>query len=690
MRCVLFALLVLCHAPTVAAQQLPILDPAHVAHITQEVSGDAAYEHIRHNTQFHRPGGGAPGLLEVARYYEQKAAEYGLADVRLIRQRHSTPPWSARSAELWITGASPQRLASYLQTPLHLADYSQRADVTARLVDVGAGVTAADYDGRDVAGQVVLAYGPLGTVMQEAVWRRGAAGIVWYSSPFVERNLSYPDQIPWSRVPLQGPDGRPATFAFVLSLRQGTQLRERLAAGPVEVRARVDAGFAADEAPWQVMVEAFIRGTEPDLGQDVVLTSHMQEEKFSANDDGSGTANVLEVARALNRLIEDGVIPRPRRNLRFWWLTEISSQRQYFADHPTAHRQMWVNINQDMVGANQAQDVMRVQNVTRLPASRFHFFNDVVENVIEYMIATNNSELAQSQAGSGALYTRPHLARLGTRHRYNAKMIFFHNHTDHMPFNEAPIGVPGVTFTNWPDHYIHTTDDDLWNIDRTQLGRNAAAVALMAYAMASADATAAPIFAAETTGRGAQRMARNLALGLSWLATEQDKAAAYQRAVDQVRYAAAREQLAIGSLGSIAPEAGGLIAPLLLAVSRREAESLREIDAHYRLVTAQNRLPTAQSTAQEDRLAALRPAPLAGPELFLQRRGRVAGVPGLHPLMAFEVMNLVDGRRNGLDIYRFVAAQAREAGAHYFGAVTAEAVQRYLENAAAQELIRFL
>jgi hypothetical protein len=51
-------------------------------------------------------------------------------------------------------------------------------------------------------------------------------------------------------------------------------------------------------------------------------------------------------------------------------------------------------------------------------------------------------------------------------------------------------------------------------------------------------------------------------------------------------------------------------------------------------------------------------------------------------------MNLVDGRRNGLDIYRFVAAQAREAGEHYFGSVTAEAVERYLENAAAQELIR--
>jgi hypothetical protein len=51
-------------------------------------------------------------------------------------------------------------------------------------------------------------------------------------------------------------------------------------------------------------------------------------------------------------------------------------------------------------------------------------------------------------------------------------------------------------------------------------------------------------------------------------------------------------------------------------------------------------------------------------------------------------MNAVNGERSGLDIYRYVAAEAREAGAHYYGTVTAEAVLEYLENAAAAELIR--
>ena len=68
--------------------------------------------------------------------------------------------------------------------------------------------------------------------------------------------------------------------------------------------------------------------------------------------------------------------------------------------------------------------------------------------------------------------------RLGTRERYDARVVPFHNNTDHQVFNMATIGIPGVTFTNWPDDYIHSTDDDLWQMDATQLKRNAVAVAV--------------------------------------------------------------------------------------------------------------------------------------------------------------------------------------------------------------------
>ena len=678
------------------AQDLSILDPGHTQLISQEISGDAAYGHVRFMTQFHRPRGGSDGLWSVAEYVAEKATEFGLSDVQLIKQASRTTPWNAKFADLWIVEPEPERLASTLQSALHLADYSRSTDVTAELVDIGAG-READYEGKEVAGKIVLTYGSASGAMREAVWNRGALGVVWYPSPFASdmgisgAGFPRPDQLRWISIPSRGSDGNDPTFAFGLSLRQGVLLHNRLAQAeePITVRAVVDASMDSEQGsePWQVMVEAFIRGTEPTLEQDIVLTGHMQEEGTSANDDASGVASALEVARALNRLITDGVLPRPRRNIRFWWVTEISSQRQYFADHPDAHRGMWVNINQDMVGANQAQDLMRKQNITRLPAARFHFFNDVVESVVEYMVTANTFELAQLQTGI-ALYPKPHIAHLGTQHRYNAAMIFNHNSTDHMTFNEAPIGVPGVTFTNMPDRYIHSSDDDLWNVDPTQLGRSATAVGLMAYIMASADSAAVPALSVGTIGRGFERLGRNVRLAQALIAGASDQAAAFQQGLDQVSYATNRERLAIASLSEIHPSAVAFVDPWLEELDRRNAQALREVGLTYRQITGQRQLPRPNRSEAETRLAELQPVVVAGPTEFLTGRGNVSFVPGIHSLMRFEALNAVDGTRSGLDIARFVAAEAREAGEIYYGTVTPEAVLQYLTNLEEAELIQ--
>jgi len=121
-----------------SAQRLDVLPEPITRQISEEISGDAAYAHIRHNSQYHRPRGGSDGLWKVAQYYEEKAREYGLSDVKIIKQKYGTTrPWNAKGGELWITGDQPERIASTIQTPLHLADFSRAADVTAELIDIG-------------------------------------------------------------------------------------------------------------------------------------------------------------------------------------------------------------------------------------------------------------------------------------------------------------------------------------------------------------------------------------------------------------------------------------------------------------------------------------------------------------------------------------------------------------------------
>jgi hypothetical protein len=52
------------------------------------------------------------------------------------------------------------------------------------------------------------------------------------------------------------------------------------------------------------------------------------------------------------------------------------------------------------------------------------------------------------------------------------------------------------------------------------------------------------------------------------------------------------------------------------------------------------------------------------------------------------VLQSIDGRRTGEEIYRLVAAEAREGGQQYYGTVTPEAVLALLRNVEKIGLVR--
>ena len=81
------------------------------------------------------------------------------------------------------------------------------------------------------------------------------------------------------------------------------------------------------------------------------------------------------------------------------------------------------------------------------------------------------------------------------------------------------------------------------------------------------------------------------------------------------------------------------------------------------------------------------PALAAGPEKFLEGREKVKNVDKLHPLMAFETTNFVDGRRTSLEIYEAVVAEALQGGEDYYGTVSPEQVDQHLKNLAEVGLV---
>jgi Peptidase family M28 len=724
-------------ASLVSAQSSPFVSEPVERALVNELSGDLAFETLRISTQWHKTSG-SEGFFAVARYVEGRAKAAGLSDVRWIDQVAESASWTCHRAEAWLlagSGAAVQetRLGTYAEVATSIADHSRPADVTADLVDVGSGERAADYTGKDVRGKIVLAYGSPSTVTEQAVWQRGAAGILAWSSTRLNALADAPDQVAWQSVPeSDGPHGEKTTFAFILSAREGKALADRLrgetshrwgGGGPgatVALRARVIVESSVLPEKKTAMVEARIPGTDPSLPE-IVLTSHLQEEKFSANDNQSGVANMLEIGRALTALIGSGKLSRPRRGIRFWWCDEIYSEYRYFADHPGEEKKILVDLNEDMVGAKQSVG-SRTQFMARTPWSRPSYLSDVQQSILEAVVQGNNAYLPAWQADSlppGVPFSNPIFAHLGTREPFHAQAVPYFDSTDHLAFNDVWVGVPGTTLTNWPDEYIHSSGDDLWQIDATQLKRNAYVVAATAWWLANATAQDVPFLAAFVAARASQRLGARLATAQTWIetgsGTSEERRAAATNLLDQ---AIATEVAAVSSSRLVGPITGSDPATLTETLNGLRAvgaalrarvwlaaapgpttptlESLKTRIPHYPVTTLdawmalQHRVGEqrhARERAQRERREQDEALRKAGKKPKPASAEDSDDDSGLSPLMQSEAMNWIDGKASAADIARRVWAEALSAGRWYYGEATPAMVEKFLERQARDGLI---
>jgi len=678
---------------SLGAQECPFIPDKLAVYLNNEISGDRGFEYIRWQSHYHRPGG-SKGFMDVAKLIENWSREFGLDNVHIAEQSYEgRTSWDVISGELWIVEPEEKKLGSYAEIAVSVPNDCPSAHETVELVYVGSGRSDDDFEGIDVAGKAVVTTSSPGAVMQTAVWVRGASGVISCYTGRPDGIHDYPDQVAYGRIPRRSSDGRPAGWAFMISPRKGTMVRrilEEAKRNNEKVMVKVDIETEFREPPKQAYTWAEITGSEI-YNQDIVLTAHIQEEKASANDDASGCASLLEIGRTINRLVEEGRIDRPKRDIIFWWVTEHSSERQYFADHPEEVKNMLININQDMVGAKQSMG-SRVQHIIRTPYSLPSYLNDVIESITEYVILTNTAFLAVGQAGNPQPFTKPILSHLGTRERYNAMVVPFFNNSDHDVFCEGIIGIPGVALINWPDYYIHSTGDDLGNVDQTQLKRNAFIVAATALFVANAGDSEVPLITSEVFSRGVQRIGKDLKTGLQHIRNNGGGTyeQSYKEAKNLVRQAVIRESKAVESVLIFAQPYGknaAYVNKQADKIQKMELDLIKELDEMYFLVTGEYQVPAIELTPLEKEMAQKVPYNIDSIADYFRKRGR-ASVPGLHSLMRYETMNFVNGENSYLDIFNAVHAEAMSIGEYYYGTVTPEAVKRVLDYGVERGVLR--
>lgn len=453
--------------------------------LIQTSSGDLAHDYVSQIALWDRSQY-TPGFDRAAGWVVNKAKEFGLEQVEIERypsdgkiEYFGNPTqriWNVEKAELWMISPFEVRITSYAELPMSLARSSSTANVEAEVVDVGGGVSDDDYK-KDVKGKIVFTSGIPGVVVQQAVYKRGAVGVVssWSVPGFDNLNRlpgDFPDQVGWGGINPPG-EKTPGTFAFQISSRRAQELKTLLNQGKqIRMRAVVDAEFSDGSIS---LVSGLIRGSKY-LNEEIVVTAHLDHYKPGANDNASGSAAALEMARTLRQLIEAKALPRPLRTIRFLWVPEYSGSWAWFSKHLDDPVKRLANLNFDMIGEN-LKTTNAVFALMYTPDYNPSYLNGVMEAILDFMNKYNDERYPPQKDFHI-------ISIMGSRDRLQGKMFPYETGTDHEVFNNASI--PGTGPLAWPDYYYHSSEDTPDKVDPTQLHRviftGLAALTTLAYA----------------------------------------------------------------------------------------------------------------------------------------------------------------------------------------------------------------
>ncbi len=517
-------------------KQFSLLPESILDEIIGEASGEMAMNHMIEMAGYNRGRTKAEfeGNFYEADYTLKKLKEYGIPEAQ-IERFPGRQAWDGIRGELWEISPNRSKIADYDDLKAVLASGSKNADVEADLVWVGDG---SDLENTEVQGRIAVTSGSLYRVGKIAI-EKGAVGIVTVGGI---RPLRDPLQIPWS-----GIRGKNATFAFNLNAREGDLLKNRLIRGE---KIRVHAVVESEMRDYDLQdPTAVIPGTDPDAGE-VILTAHLFEgyTKMGANDDISGSAAILEVARILKTLIDENRIPKPRRNIRFLWIPEFSGTGPWVNAHKDLMDKTLCNINLDMVGLWLSKSHSHLC-LMRTTFGNPHYINDVMENYYRYVGETNRETIHTRG------FTKRIVAPSGSDEPFYYKIETHYGASDHEVFNDWGIQVPGIMMITWPDFYYHTSEDRPYNSDPTQLKRVAVIAASAAYTIANADAGMAEKIAGETFSNGSNRMGKQLAFAMDELnhCDAESFEATYKRVSRNLDAIFMNEKETLGSILELAP-----------------------------------------------------------------------------------------------------------------------------------------
>ncbi len=481
--------LILAASTSLTAQTVPLLPDRQITALANELSGESAKRNLEGLSRLHRMRG-SRDFHRAASQVLDELKKYGYAEATILQfpadgkifygTQRSRPAWDADFAELWeldASGTPTVRIASWDAAPITLAEDSNSADVAADLIDVGEGSSESDYTGKDIKGKIVLAGAQADAVQNLAVAKFGAAGIVSYAANQRTAWWKLDDTlVRWGHLDTFSAN---PTFAFMISLGQARALRDRLQKGE---RIRLHAIVRAGQHPGAYEIAtATIPGSDPAVrGEEIVFSCHLDHPRPGANDNASGCATILEVARTLHKLIDEKRLDPPRRTIRFVWPPEIEGTMALLNGKPDLASHIKAAIHLDMVGGG--AETKTIFHVTRGPASLPSFIYDLAARIGAF-VDDQSSQYAMTGSAPWPL-----VAADGGREALRAAFVPLTLGSDHEVYSNSSWGIPAIYLNDWPDRFIHTNADTAAKIDPTKLKRAGFIAAASGFVLANISA----------------------------------------------------------------------------------------------------------------------------------------------------------------------------------------------------------
>ena len=381
------------------------------------------------------------------------------------------------------------------------------------LIDVGRGAEA-DYAARDVKGALVLGDAALGRLWQEAVKKRGAAGVVSTEIAGYVRPAAPPmtpdeqDVLQWGSIPY---DTAVKGFGFKASYRAAARMRERLRQGPVTMRVDIESSFY--DGPNRTLVAEIPGRSKP--AERIVMVAHIQEP--GANDDASGCATLYGLARALMEAIRSGALPQPERTLTFMWVDEIRGSRQWITSHPEDARNVQYMLSMDMTG----EDTVKT-------GGTFLIEKQADPSAVWPRPSDPHSEWGAGEVSAeslkGSLLNDVHISVCNRRARETGWVLRtnpYEGGSDHTAF--AAAGVPSLLNWHFTDRFYHTSQDTPDKTSAAEMEHVGISVATTAWFLASASERDALAAAGMLEAAATRRLALERRQGVAIVAAASNK-----------------------------------------------------------------------------------------------------------------------------------------------------------------------